>query len=146
MEADVRFELAVSEIQAALIRRSGMSWSVTVGCGDEAGWIRITAPAERRVGGVPDPEYDSESGMRGRYGFDKNERLPWRDVIPEGGGGDYLSIRDRLVLASLLGTQDVGWDGLSVPPDPAARQEFVSRARGEYKQDIYAAFVQRSAA
>lgn len=39
---------AITDIRAALRRRSGKSWSVTGGRGTAYGWIYITSPAARR--------------------------------------------------------------------------------------------------
>jgi hypothetical protein len=38
---------AISEIKAALRRRSGKTWSVTGGKGTAWGWIKISAPPKR---------------------------------------------------------------------------------------------------
>lgn len=132
----MRTEVAIVEIGRALRRRSALSWSVTEESGELSGWIRITAPPERCVGAVPDPDYDRESGSRGSFGFDKDDRLPWLDVNSAHVGGDYLSVRDRLVLAWMLGIRDVGWDGFFVPPAASAREEVVSRARGEFRYEL----------
>lgn len=63
-ERRVNTDLAhtIETIRANLRRRSGKPWSVRRGSGTAYGWITITAPPARCVGGIMTPEDCKELG------------------------------------------------------------------------------------
>ena len=51
MQEDLSRNAVTRRIKAALVKRSGVQWSVTGGTGTAYGWITITAPPSRRQNG-----------------------------------------------------------------------------------------------
>lgn len=109
---------AISEIRAALKRRSGKAWSVTGGRGTAWGWIRIDVPPARRTAhAVKDAEApDRPESYR---------------TVDTGEPGGHMTPTDGAELARLLGLEAVHFQGASIPASPDYRAEYVARARGE---------------
>lgn len=95
---------AAERIRAALERRSGRAWTVLVEAGGR-GWLRITAPPERRVADRVD--------------------VPLRRLQD---GLACLSLDDERELAGLLGLWPEYPQGVPVPPSVEFYWEFVDRA------------------
>lgn len=96
---------AAKIIKAALRRRTGKHWSVTIKRGTSYGWITVTAPPSRC-------NYD------------------WKGENP--GTGHHPSLEDRQHLARLLGLESdfAHPQGVQIPAGSDYYQEYVDRAEG----------------
>lgn len=150
----------ISEIKAALKRRSRKSWSVTGGRGTVYGWIRISAPPKRCIwkhvqthdpkppqeGAVYrgamsiTPHYAISDGTVTSYENDSWAQdaardgqtlvFNWDVESPDAKYG-HMSPQDRKELADLLGLENVSADGVSIAASTDYYNEYLARAKGE---------------
>ena len=109
---------AISEIKAALRRRSGKPWSVTGGRGTAYGWITIDAPPARRM-----------AKCRLKVGAITTWPEDYEQYIDSTPGGS-MTPDDRTELAKLLGLEAVHIQGVNVPASNQYYQEYLDRANG----------------
>ncbi len=103
--------VAIKLIRDALRRRSGKTWSVTGGRGTAYGWLSIMPMPSRRVC---------------RHQFDGAE-CPTPEGCEE--HRRYMSDADCAELATLLGVEQVHYQGLSIPSGSADYRLWIARAQ-----------------
>jgi hypothetical protein len=99
----------VKRIKAALKRKTGKSWSVHGGRGTGWGWIRVEAPASRRVSCEDNPECKDPFNA------------PFEERVIEyrrDGENHFTSRADCTELARAFGLdRPCHWQGLQISPD-----------------------------
>lgn len=117
-------DFAVKVIRDNLKKRSGKSWSVTVGRGTAWGWLHVDAPNARRTWrwrlkpGMPDqPENYQE--------FDSGQP------------GGHSGPAERAELATLLGLERLdSYQGVSIPGGSDYYDEYMDRAQGRVPERV----------
>lgn len=112
----------ITEIRAALKRRSGKSWSVKGGRGTAWGWISIDAPPSRRTWTSRPLPHNPGGNTPGAENWEEYD---------SGEPGRSMSPTEREELGQLLGLEGrAHHQGVSIPASSAYYREYIDRANG----------------
>jgi hypothetical protein len=145
---DTSRDAVCKRIKAALRARSGKDWSVTGGRGTAYGWIAISVP-KRRLGCARLHDFDYQTWFCRICGRHKNEydgdglslRRTWligcdAHVCTDACYPHYITPEEREELATLLGLDDVHFQGESIPSSIGHYVEYIDRAEGRPPRTI----------
>lgn len=142
-------DVTVKRIKAALVRRSGVQWSVTGGRGTGYGWIRISVPkarfgCERKHDFGWQDNVCATCGLHRNHGYtieDEDERRAFvrscaAHACTDQCYGGYITPEDQAALETLLGLGSVHPQGVSIMASTDAYIEYIDRAEGRKPRTI----------